>query len=464
MESARRDAPGVLIASAFGDDGSGGGLFAVDGSRAERIDRIATTGLAYDGRRLARNLRCPPPDALLAEIVVYDERGVVRYMRLDVAAAVHDVAWDGENVVVVSPWHNAVQWFSPAGELVREVRYPGPSDAWHVNCITRHGDTWYATLFGDFGTFRGWDTPAHDGQGRIVELTTGTTVVAGLTTPHTPRWVDGMWLVCNSGNNELLAFDEQSGRVVRRVPCDNWTRGIAYDDDFFYVGACRRSATLQSYGESQIVVIDRRTWALVDRITVPAREIYDLAFVPPSLGAGLRRGFDVNPLRTSEFRQYRMLTEIGAEQPHSLWPSGDPLPWSDFRCSITCEFPPRCTADEMHEVAVRVANRSRSFFTSAPPAPVYASYKWLDRTTGAYLSDGRAYRSKLPRTVFPAETVDMTMRIVVPHRAGAALLRITLMQEGITWFDDQDPASGTDFAVEIAPAGRRAAAPAPIVR
>ena len=443
--------PDVLIASAFGDALTGGGLFAVDGSRADPIDHIGSMGLAFDGRRLARTLRCLPLDARLGEIVIYDERGVQRYLRLDAAAAVHDIAWDGDDLAVVSPWHNAVQWFSPAGDVVREVRYPGPVDAWHLNCIARRDGVWYATMFGDFGTARGWSAGTRAGRGRIVNLVSGETIVDGLTTPHSLRWVDDAWLVCNSEQNELLAIDP-AGRIVRRVACESWTRGLTYDDDFLYVGGCQRRETEEIVGDAQIIVIDRRTWKPVDRIAVHAHEIYELAFVPPSILAGLRRGFDVNPLRTSEFVQHRILSELGTENPRTLWPSGDPLPWSDFRCTLSCEVAPSCTAGKMLEIPLRVENRSASFFTSAAPAPVFASYKWLDPVTGAYLADGRALRTKLPRTVFPGETVDMTAFVIVPDHAGAATLRMTLIQEGVSWFDDQDPANAIAFAVEIEPA------------
>jgi hypothetical protein len=357
---------------------SGGGLFAIEGSRVERLDRISTTGLAFDGRRLARALRCSWEMAQLVEIAIYDVRGVKRYIRIDEAAACHDIAWDGEDLVVVSTWDNAVRWFSPAGEMVREVRFPGPWDCWHVNCVTRHEGTWYATLFGESRTFRAWIPPARLGEGKIVNLETGETVVSGLTAPHSPRWVDGMWLVCNSQERELRAIDAASGQIVRRVACDCWTRGLTYDDGFFYMGGCnRREEGGPPFGDAQIIVIDRATWKIVEQIPVPVLEIYDLSFVPPEFAAGVRRGFDVNPTRTSEFRQYRILTELGNQQPRNLWPTADPLPWNDFRSELTCQLPVSATCGELFEMTVKVTNRSASFFTSMPSAPVFLSYKWI---------------------------------------------------------------------------------------
>jgi hypothetical protein len=444
----------VLIASGFGDAASGGGLFVIDGSRAERIDRISSMGLAFDGRRLARILRCTADDANVGEVAVYDERGVQRYLRLDQTASIHDVAWDGEDLAVVCPWVNAVRWFSATGSVVREIRYGGPPDSRHLNCVTRRGDRWYATEFGGSGGFRGWDDPSRKSQGRLIDLATGVTIAGELSAPHSPRWIDGMWIVCNSAERELVAIDETSGRIVRRVSCGNWTRGLTFDDDFFYVGACMRRATAESFGDSQIVVIDRRTWEVAERVAVPAQEVYDLIFTSGALLEGVRRGFDVNPLRGRELRQYRILTELGVDQPRSLWPCGDPLPWSDFRCGVACKIPATWVAGELVELSVRLTNRSTSFFTTALPAPVYVSYKWSDLETGRYLDERRAFRSKLPRTIFPAESVDMTVLIVAPERVGKALLKITLIQEGVAWFDDQAAENAARLVVEIVPTTR----------
>ena len=443
-----------MIASAFGEigsGGSGGGLFSIEGSRAERIDPISSMGLAVDGERIARILRCRGQYGAGAEVAIYDHGGVRRYLRLDEAASVHDVAWDGDDLAIVSTWHNAIRWFAPDGRMVREVAFAGPSDAWHVNCLTRRDGEWYATMFGPVGAFGG-SSPKRVGAGRIFRVPSGETVVGGLTAPHTPRWLDGLWLVCDSASHEVLAIDEATQRVVRRFACGDFTRGLTWDENFLYVGTSRGHASQDPFKRAAIVVVDRASWTEQARISVPAEAIYDLVFVSPQLHAALRRGFDVNPLRTSEFRQHRILSELGVEQPRTLWPSGEALPWDDFRCTIDCTVPPACAAEALLEIPVRLTNRSRSFFTSVPPAPVYVSYKWLDPKTGAFLSEARAYRTILPRTVFPGESVDLTVRVVVPARTGPTTLRITAIQEGISWFDDQDPGSALECGVEIMPA------------
>lgn len=73
----------------------------------------------------------------------------------------------------------------------------------------------------------------------------------------------------------------------------------------------------------------------------------------------------------------------------------------------------------------------------------------LDPATGSCVEEGRAFRKRLPRTIFPNETVEVTARVVAPARSGAARLRMTLVQEGVSWFDDHDPSGALEGDVEI---------------
>jgi hypothetical protein len=273
-----------------------------------------------------------------------------------------------------------------------------------------------------------------------------------------------MWLVCNSQEHELRAIDGATGEIIRRVDCEYWTRGLACDDTFFYVGGCQRRADgRQPFGEACIIVIDRATWKSVDRIQIPAQEIYDLALVPPEFVDSIRLGFNVNPTRTSEFQQYRLLSELGNDDPRSLWPTGDPLPWGDFLSTLSCQLPVTASCGELFELPTNVTNRSSCFFTSAPPAPISLSYKWLHPETGEYLDGARAHRSFLPRTIFPGETIEMSALVITPAHPGAAILRLTLVQEGISWFDEQDASNGIEQVVMIEAAASYEVVDSPVV-
>jgi|HubBroStandDraft_1064217.scaffolds.fasta_scaffold04691_3 hypothetical protein len=152
--------------------------------------------------------------------------------------------------------------------------------------------------------------------------------------------------------------------------------------------------------------------------------------------------------------------ELGRDRARALFPRGGSLPLSDCRCTIEGALPTRWTANEMREVPLRITNRASSPLTSEPPGPVFASYKWLDPSTGTYVDGQRAHRTKLPRVVRPNDTVDVDVRIVAPAHAGCALLRITLVQEGVAWFDDQFRSAALDVAAEVGPATLDDTAPA----
>ena len=72
----------VLLISCFGDDDTGGGLFAFDGQDVTCIDRVSSTGLCLAGDRLIRLLRSAEGVGCGGEMVEYDQRGITRYLRI----------------------------------------------------------------------------------------------------------------------------------------------------------------------------------------------------------------------------------------------------------------------------------------------------------------------------------------------------------------------------------------------
>jgi hypothetical protein len=48
----------------------------------------------------------------------------------------------------------------------------------------------------------------------------------------------------------------------------------------------------------------------------------------------------------------------------------------------------------------------------------------------------------------------MTALIGAPERVGKAILKITLVQEGVSWFDEQAARNAAQFCVEIVAAPR----------
>jgi hypothetical protein len=434
----------VLLASGFGYD-TGGGLFAVREDGVEQLDGLSTTGLTLAGERLVRLLRAPEEPGYGSELLVYDERGVVQYLRLEDVDDPHDVRWDGSSFVVVSTTRNAIAWIAPTGEVVRRWTAPGHGDAWHVNSLTTANGRLFAAAFGDFTRHREWVEEDPAGRGFVFDVETGEHTVGGLTCPHHPRLLDGRWVVCNSRDHELVEL-EAEGRVTRRLRLLGWTRGIAATDRLLFVGESAARDGSATGERAAVSVIPRRRWRVTDRIDLPCREVYDLLVVPEALAGGVRNGFATNPLRLAEQAQRDLFASAGV-QPTRLWASGEPLPVEACRVEIAAKLPESLPQGAIERADCTVTNRGSAILVSAPPNPVNVSYRWLGGPAGAPLAEG--LRSPLPGPIPPEGVAECRFALEVPHLPGDYTIRVTLVQEQVRWFDEVDSANGWTTRVRV---------------
>jgi acetolactate synthase-1/2/3 large subunit len=438
----------ILLASSQDHD-TGGGLFAFDGQSVEPIDRLSTGGLCLAEGRLIRSLW----SALAGEpgeLLIYDARGVERYHRLDSLAGAHDVAWDGREIIAVSTATNSLLWISPGGEVRRRWQAPGEGDAWHLNCICQHDGRLLVSAFGRFPHHRGWCVKPSPACGMLFDIETGHDVLGGLICPHHPRWLDGGWFLCNSAGQEILHIDPHTQAVRRRLALEGWTRGVAVTDDYLFVGESALRRDTGKWATAGIAIVCRHTWAVVGRLTLPCREVYDLLLVPPALVEGVRRGFRTNAQRAAEHDQYALFDRAGV-RPARLWATGDPLPPEACRVHLTATVPAILEANTDAEVCCTLENAGTALLVSAPPNPVRLSYKWLEPASGRWLDQPEALRTRLPHTVVPGRPAACRMTVRAPTAAGNYLLRITLVQEEVAWFDDLHGENASEHAVTVVP-------------
>lgn len=108
-------------------------------------------------------------------------------------------------------------------------------------------------------------------------------------------------------------------------------------------------------------------------------------------------------------------------------------------------------ADEVSEFEVEVSNDSGVDWLSRGDNPVHISYHWHDPDGAVAIFDGE--RTKLPDLELPSgRTKRQRMRIIAPARAGIYQLTVTLVQEGVRWFEPPD-FIGDTLSVTVA-AGR----------
>jgi len=436
----RRTNDVTLLVSGFGER-SGGGIFAVSGRGVEQVDSLSSTGLAVARGRVARLVRSAT-EHYGSELLLYDDRGVDRYVRLDEVVDPHDVVWDGQHYVVASTTANSLFWLSAHGEVVRRWQAHGDGDAWHLNSLVLADGRLYACAFGRFEHHRDWLDHRHDGRGVVFEVESGRDVLTGLDCPHHPRRLDDSWLVCNSAQRELLELDD-AGRVLRRLELRSWTRGLAIAGDTLFVGESSTRDNPGGGGGASIAVVSLKDWRLRDRIVLPCDEIYDVVVAPPALVDGVRRGFRTNPLRTAERDQLALFDKVGA-QPPRLWATGDALAPEHCRVALRACLPQELAAGSWHEVTCRVENLGPAFLVSAPPHPVHISYRWVPGTEG---EEGE--RTRLPQSIAPSTSAECYLGLRTPATPGVYELRVTLVQEGVAWFDDLDPANAWGTTVVV---------------
>jgi hypothetical protein len=96
--------------------------------------------------------------------------------------------------------------------------------------------------------------------------------------------------------------------------------------------------------------------------------------------------------------------------------------------------PAHLRPDELVHTPMTVRNEGRESIASLPPNPVHLSYHWRlpDGTMAVW--DGE--RTPIGRLVPGAER-ELGLRLRAPPRAGTYLLDVTLVHEGLFWFEQQ---------------------------
>jgi hypothetical protein len=89
------------------------------------------------------------------------------------------------------------------------------------------------------------------------------------------------------------------------------------------------------------------------------------------------------------------------------------------------------SANERFDIPVRIENPGTDTWVSVGSAPVDVSYKWF--LDGKMLPiEGE--RTGLPKPIEPKSSANLTVHVVAPGQPGKYELRVTLVQEGVSWF------------------------------
>jgi acetolactate synthase I/II/III large subunit len=435
----------TVLISCAGQD-TGGGLFAYNGRALHELDRISSCGITHAGQRTLRLIRVNP-DTPHGEILVYDKKGIEKYYRIDSMQDAHEILWDGKNYLITSTSTNSVLWVSPDGKIVKRWKAPGNNDAWHLNSLFTWNGFLLVSAFGKFEQHREWHSHLHDGSGIVYNITTGENVITGLNAPHNPIILDMQWVICNSATAELLVLSLNTKEIRYRVQLNNWTRGIATTENYIFVG---ESANRKGLGENQtasIAILDRKSFKVIGRIHLPCREISSLTTIPHNAVQGLKTGFRTNSDRVAEQDQFSLFSKVGVK-PKRLWGTGEALPPEECAVNIWANPIDAVSPQEEFSVSCQIENMGFIPLSTSPPYPIYVSYKWIDKATGL-TSNIEGIRNGIFPALMPNERREFKVKISAPREIGNFILRLTLVQEMVCWFDEISLSNKFDLEVQV---------------
>lgn len=429
----------VLVVSSPGSGPSHGGLFAYDGDRFTQVDALACTGMAISDTHFARAVVRDASTSSRGELAIYDHQGFERYLRVDGASGIRDLHWEDPLLVAVSAGTNSVVWIAPTGRIIRTWTAPGVGDAWHLTGLVRHGGKYFVAAYGRFEGSAAWRDGRNLGLGTgvLIDLDTGANVLAGLEQPHSPRMVDGFWMICSSGTNELITADPDSGASVNRIALGGRTRGIAVTDDHLFIGV---SALPGRGGASAVCVLDRHTLGVLETIEVRTPDIYDVAFIPAPLALAAGQSFFDLVQRQAQ------VCEVG-----------QPLPPGARQVRITAHVPTTLAAGVEEDYLCEIESLGPALLISAPPHPVHIASWWESLEPGlANERESSAVRTELPHAVAFGVRTQCTWSTRTPEKPGEYRLHLTLVQEGVSWFSDLDEKNEAVFDVVVEVSGSSA--------
>lgn len=121
--------------------------------------------------------------------------------------------------------------------------------------------------------------------------------------------------------------------------------------------------------------------------------------------------------------------------------------------------PARLRAGATVTYQVKVTNQGSAPWPSSGPMLVCCCYHILNTEEETVVWDGE--RAALPRDVGPGEQASVSVAVTLPANPGNYILRLTLLQEGVAWFDERG-ATPAQIPIEVrpAPAAHREAAKA----
>lgn len=120
----------------------------------------------------------------------------------------------------------------------------------------------------------------------------------------------------------------------------------------------------------------------------------------------------------------------------TIAPTKKASPIKAFDAQLDIYDVPNCICrEEFFEIFVKVTNKSDQEWVKFSSHPVNLSYHWKDQSGVNLVYNGE--RTLLPiERLRPGESVKLLASVRAPNANGSIMLEMTLVQEGVAWFED----------------------------
>jgi uncharacterized protein (TIGR03032 family) len=153
----------------------------------------------------------------------------------------HDLGWGADGLWVVNTLFSCLCTLHEGYNFVPRWRPKFVTeligqDRCHLNGLALdNGRPKYVSVLAESNEPAGW-RPTKATSGCLIDVESNEAIVRGLSMPHSPRMRDGRLWVLDSGNGALATVDPQAGRVEAVAQMPGYTRGLAFDGQFAFVG------------------------------------------------------------------------------------------------------------------------------------------------------------------------------------------------------------------------------------
>ena len=251
-------------------------------------------GLALHGKKLAL--------AVQKKIVLFRDSGSGKFKlqqefptgKVDA----HDVAFGRRGIFFANTRYNCIARAAQGKRFLRNwqppfVPKPATKDHCHLNGLgMRDGRPTMATAFCDTDQQGGWRGEDRFTRGVLIDITLDQIVATRLCMPHSPRWHQGRWWLCNSGHGMLSTFSDRSEHCEDFCQLPGFTRGLCLVGNHALVGLSkirkkdildtpsgRIDPTQMMAGVALVDIQNARLGGTLEFLS-GGREVYEVLFLP----------------------------------------------------------------------------------------------------------------------------------------------------------------------------------------